>query len=59
MMDISTTRTTAALIHPPPVIYALLFAVGLGAALLAGFKTAESRNRSWIHLLVAVRESMK
>ena len=51
MIDITTTRTMAARIHPPPVLYALLFVVGLGCALLAGCGTAEGRYRSWIHIL--------
>ncbi len=51
MIDITTTRTAAAFIHPPNVIYALLFAVGLGCALLAGFRTAGSTSRSWLHIL--------
>ena len=51
MIDITTTRTTALRIHPPPVVYALLFAVGLGCALLAGYRTAESKYRNWVHML--------
>jgi len=51
MIDIATTRTTAARIHPPPIIYALLFTVGLGGALLAGCRTAEGKYRNWIPMI--------
>src|SRR6266498_4186145 len=51
MIDITTTRTMAARIHPPAIIYGLLFAVGLGCSLLAGYRMAENKYRSWIHIL--------
>lgn len=51
MIDITTTRTMAARIHPPAIIYALLFALGLGCSLLAGCRMAEGKYRSWIHIL--------
>lgn len=50
MIDITTTRTMAARIHPPPIIYALLFILGLGCSLLAGYGMAEGKYRSWIHI---------
>ena len=51
MIDITTTRIMAARIHPPPIIYALLFVLGLGCSLLAGYGMAEGKYRSWIHIL--------
>ena len=51
MIDITTTRTMAARIHPPPIIYALLFVLGLGCSLLAGYGMAEGKYRSWMHIL--------
>jgi len=51
MIDITTTRTMAARIHPPPIIYALLFVLGLGCSLLAGYRMAEGKFRSWMHIL--------
>ena len=51
MIDITTTRTMAARIHPPPIIYALLFVLGLGCSLLAGYRMAEGKYRSWMHIL--------
>lgn len=51
MIDITTTRNMALRTHPPNVIYALLFALGLICSLLAGYRMATSRHRSWLHLL--------
>ena len=50
MIDLTTTRTMASRIHPPRVIYGLLFVLSLGCALLAGFGMAGGR-RSWTHIL--------
>jgi hypothetical protein len=50
MIDISTTRLTSTRIHPPSVIYSMLGAVSLLAALLGGYGMA-SRRRSWIHMI--------
>lgn len=49
MFDITTTRTMAARIHPPSVIYWLLFLLGLGCALLAGHAMAGDKTWSWLH----------
>lgn len=51
MIDISTTRTMALQIHPPRIIYALLFCLGLICSLLAGFRMSNGRHRSWLHIL--------
>jgi hypothetical protein len=51
MIDITTTRTMAARTHPPRILYALLFILGLGCSLLAGYGMAEGKHRSWIHIL--------
>jgi hypothetical protein len=51
LSDIGTTRTTAARIHTPPLVYALLYIVGLVCALLAGYRTAQSKYRNWTHML--------
>jgi hypothetical protein len=50
MIDITTTREMAANLHPPAIIFILLFALGLGCSLLAGYGMATSR-RSWLHIL--------
>jgi hypothetical protein len=51
MIDITTTRTMALQIHPPRIIYLLLFGLGLLCALLAGYRMATGQNRSWLHIL--------
>jgi hypothetical protein len=49
--DISTVRTMSLQIHPPTIIYVLLFGVGLLCALLAGYRMATAQHRSWLHIL--------
>ncbi len=51
MIDITTTRTMALQSHPPRIIYALLFGLGLLCALLAGYRMSSSRRRSWLHII--------
>jgi len=38
-------------IHSPRIIYALLFGLGLLCSLLAGYRMASDRNRSWLHIM--------
>jgi hypothetical protein len=49
MFDIATTRMETMNIHPPAIIFAMIGVLSLAAALLAGYGTAESKSRSWIH----------
>jgi hypothetical protein len=49
MFDITTTRLMAAKIHPPPIVHALLCALALTGALLAGYAMAEGKHRSRVH----------
>jgi hypothetical protein len=51
MIDITTTRTMALQMHPPRIIYALLFSLGLICALLAGYRMSNGAHRSWLHIL--------
>jgi multidrug transporter EmrE-like cation transporter len=51
MIDIATTRTMALQSHPPGVVYALLFGLGLICSLLAGYRMAIGPQRSWVHIL--------
>ena len=51
MIDITTTRTMAAQIHPPVVIFALLFGLALASSLLVGYGMASSKARNWLHML--------
>lgn len=50
MIDITTTREMAANLHPPAIIFILLFALGLACSFLAGYGMAAS-PRSWSHIL--------
>ena len=40
MIDITTTRTMASQMHPPTIIFTLLFGLALVASLLAGYGMA-------------------
>ena len=51
MIDITTTRTFAALTHPPVIIFIMLFGLAMIGALLAGFGMAGSKQRSWVHMV--------
>ncbi len=51
MIDITTTRTVATQMHPPAIIFAMLFGLALVASLLAGYGMADSKARSWLHLI--------
>lgn len=50
MIDITTTRTVATQIHPPFVIFALLFMLAMVCSTLAGFGMAGNSRRSWLHI---------
>jgi hypothetical protein len=45
-------RLGAAEKHPPPIVYIMLFALGLGGSLLAGFGMAAAPSPSWIHMVI-------
>jgi hypothetical protein len=51
MIDITTTRTMAAQMHPPVIIFAMLFVLALVSALLTGYAMAGNKSRSWLHIL--------
>jgi hypothetical protein len=51
MIDITTTRVMALQVHPPRIVYALLFCLGLICSLLAGYRMAIGQRRSWLHIL--------
>jgi hypothetical protein len=50
MFDISSSRTMATAIHPPPIIFALLFVLALVCSSLAGYGMAGSKKHSWLHI---------
>jgi len=49
MIDITATRRATFNLHPPAVVFLLLFAFSFGSAFLAGYSMA-SRGRSWFHM---------
>lgn len=49
MIDITTTRAMAARMHPPPVVFGLLFVLMLLSALLAGYAMAAAKTRNWLY----------
>ena len=51
MFDIAATRTAAARMHPPPIIFVLLGVLALMSSLLAGYAMAGGKARSWIHMV--------
>jgi ABC-type glycerol-3-phosphate transport system permease component len=51
MIDITTTRKMALYSHPPVIIYILLFVLGLMCSLLAGYRMAVGKHRSWLHII--------
>ena len=51
MFDIATVRVTATQIHPPLIIFAMLFGLALASALLAGYQLAAQQGFDWVHAL--------
>jgi len=49
MFDITTVRVVATQLHPPNIVYAMLFGLALAAALLAGYQSATEKARDWVH----------
>ena len=52
MFDIARLRNGANERHPPHVVYVMLFGLGLGGSLLAGFGMAATKTRSWVHMVI-------
>ncbi len=51
MIDITATRTIIGQIHPPLIIYVMLFGLALAGALLAGYEMAGGQSRNWLHMI--------
>jgi hypothetical protein len=51
MFNYTTLRAAATQIHPPTLIYAMLVALAIAAALLAGYQTAAEKDYDWAHKL--------
>ena len=52
LFEVARLRAGAAEKHPPQIIYVMLFGLGLGCSLLAGFGMAASAGPSWIHMML-------
>ena len=50
--EVARLRAAADERHPPQIIYIMLFGLGLGGSLLAGFGMAAAAARSWIHMVI-------
>jgi hypothetical protein len=51
MFDITTTRTMTAQMHPPAIVFVMLFGLALLASLLAGYGMAGGQARKWLHMI--------
>ena len=51
MIDIATTRTMAVQMHPPTIVFVMLFGLALAVSLLAGYGMTGSKVRSRFHIL--------
>src|SRR6266850_2945860 len=51
MIDITTSRTVATQMHPPTIVFVMLFGLALVASLLAGYGMTGSKVRRWFHML--------
>jgi hypothetical protein len=51
MIDITSTRRNAFEMHPPTIVFDLLYLLSCGCALLAGFSFANS-NRDWFYTVL-------
>ena len=54
MIDIMTIRTMSLHMHPPKIIYLLLFGLGILCSMLAGYRMSAGKDRSWLHILTFV-----
>jgi len=52
LFEVARLRLGASEKHPPQIVYVMLFGLGLGGSLLAGFGMAAAKSRSWIHMLI-------
>jgi hypothetical protein len=52
VFEVARLRAGAIEKHPPQIVYMMLFGLGLGGSLLAGFGMAAAAARSWIHMVI-------
>jgi hypothetical protein len=50
MIDMSSTRTMTARMHPPAIVHIMLCALALMSSLLAGYGMAVTKTRTWLYL---------
>jgi hypothetical protein len=51
MFDIANARVLSTTMHPPLIIYLMLYGLALAAAMFAGYGMAKSKVRNWFHIL--------
>ena len=51
VFNFTTIRTSATLMHPPVIVYAMLIGLALASAFLAGYQTAGEKAYDWVHQL--------
>jgi len=51
MFDLATVRVSATQMHPPTIIYVMLFGLALASALLAGYQSAGHEGYDWVHAI--------
>jgi len=51
MFDLASTRVMSAWVHPPAIVFVMLFGLALGSMVLAGYDMSLARSRSWMHIL--------
>lgn len=51
MFDTASARILATKLHPPVIIFAMLFALALASALFAGYGMAGAKSRNWVHMI--------
>ena len=54
LFEVARLRAGASEKHPPHIVYVMLFGLGLGSSLLAGFGMAAAKARSGIHMVIFV-----
>ena len=49
MFDITTTRVAATQMHPPAVVYGMIFVLASVGAVFSGYGLGGAQQRSWVH----------
>ena len=51
MTEVARIRTAVNQRHPPHIVFAMLFGIGVTSSLLAGYGMAVKPTRSWVHIV--------